>query len=437
MKKLILIIISLSICFTATRTSYYSTNVYDLLDIAEKSNISIQISNRKYNIASAQTRQAWSTVFPKFTLDAGANRMESYSSKAYASFFPTFDPISNYYSASIGMSQILFNGSVFPAITASDYGLQAAQSDLNATKETVYYNVVKLYFSIIQFEEQLDVIIDSKTQLQRILDQTYELNKNGMATQIDVLRTKASLSEINATVISMTNAKETMKNNLEILLNKELESDRFDSDIITELYESQIVNNKIDMEKILNNRQDYQNLKNMVSLLKTNVDIQTGAYLPSVMLVGSYGYQGASGFNYTDANKDWMIGVNAQWNIFDFGANQTKIDEAFENYKITEKQVEQLALSIEKELDGIKLNVKSAKAKIVAIKLAEKANKDVFELVNSRFFLGDVTHLELMDAQNAVSKVRRNLVEAKIDYALEVLRWLKSTGKILSYFEKE
>ena len=426
MKRIITILGLISISFSASTMQLSRVNIYDILDDAERNNISIQIYKHKFNIANAQTKQAWSTVFPKFSFDAGANRMQS-----------AVVPLANYYSASIGLSQILFNGSVFPAITASDYGLQAAKADLAATKETVYYNVVNLYFSIIQFEEQLDVIKDSKDQLQRILNQTYELNKNGLATEIDVLRTKASLSGVNATVISMANAKETMKNNLEMLLNKELTGERFDSSIITKLYESGIIDNGIGIEDVLKKRQDYQQLKNITALMKTNIDIQSGGYLPSLVLVANYGYQGTNGFNFNDNNKDWLLGVNGNWNVFDFGTNQAKIDEAMENYKIMDRQVAQLKLAIEKELVGINLNIKSAKAKIEAVKLEEKSNNDVFNMVNSRYHLGEVTHLELMDAQNSLSRARGKFVEAKIEYAMNVLQWLKATGKILNYFEKE
>ena len=87
MKKILLIFALISFSFSITRLQFGTVSIYDLLDDAERNSLSIQIYKHKYNIASAQTRQAWSTVFPKFTFEAGANRMETYSSKAYASIY--------------------------------------------------------------------------------------------------------------------------------------------------------------------------------------------------------------------------------------------------------------------------------------------------------------------------------------------------------------
>ena len=66
----------------------------------------------------------------------------------------------------------------------------------------------------------------------------------------------------------------------------------------------------------------------------------------------------------------------------------------------------------------------------------EKLDIDVFNLINSRYHLGEVTNLELIDAQTQLSNVRGRLVGAKIDYAQNVVQWLKATGQLSQFFKK-
>ncbi|MEK6558035.1 MAG: TolC family protein, partial [Candidatus Margulisiibacteriota bacterium] len=77
-----------------------------------------------------------------------------------------------------------------------------------------------------------------------------------------------------------------------------------------------------------------------------------------------------------------------------------------------------------------------SKEKIDAITEEVTVNEDAFKLMNSRYNLGDVTNLELLDAHNQLLNARKNLVEAKIDCANQILRYLRATGQLLSYFKK-
>ena len=65
-----------------------------------------------------------------------------------------------------------------------------------------------------------------------------------------------------------------------------------------------------------------------------------------------------------------------------------------------------------------------------------QVNEDAFKLMNSRYNLGEVTNLELIDAHNQLLTARKKLVQAKIEYATQIVKWLKATGQLLPYFEK-
>jgi outer membrane protein TolC len=81
--------------------------------------------------------------------------------------------------------------------------------------------------------------------------------------------------------------------------------------------------------------------------------------------------------------------------------------------------------------------LKATFEKIDAIGEEVQANADAYELMNSRYLLGEVTNLELIDAHNQYLTAKKKLVEAKIEYAGLALKWMRSTGTFLSYIQKE
>ena len=61
--------------------------------IADENNLQIQISTGKYQVALAQTQQAWSLLYPKISASAGVNRVDSYQSRASMAGFSLFSKV--------------------------------------------------------------------------------------------------------------------------------------------------------------------------------------------------------------------------------------------------------------------------------------------------------------------------------------------------------
>jgi outer membrane protein TolC len=432
-------------------------SVHDILKIANEKNLQIQIAQGKLQIAQAQTKQAWSTVSPKITAAAGLNRVDSYQNRSVMSAFSSLGTVlanvpsanlapltamsgassaTDYYSTKLSVSQVLFNGSVFPAITASNYGLKSAESGLRMAKEEVYSNLLNMAFSEIQLQRNLDVLRESRKQMELLMTKVSALQRNGLATQIDVLRTSSSLSRLDVSIINVRNSIANLYQNMDMVLNQDIGTPTINSDIIESLVNDFSIPVDFDSKSLLANRSDYQQLLAMQNLMETNVSIQQGNYLPSLVLAGSYGYMGTSGFNLNDANRDWTIGVNGSWNLFDFGSIDSKVEEAKANEANMKRQIEQTLKTMGNDLRSTQLNASSAKEKIASIKDEVKMNEDAFRLMSSRYALGEVTSLELIDAHNQLLASRKNMVEAKIEYSTQVIKWLKSTGQLVQYFEK-
>lgn len=433
LKKVFAVVITMvlfsQIIFAESQTSTLSFT--QLLKIASQNNLSIQMAQQKVKVAEAQLSQAWSAVFPKFTIDAGANRIDSAQTRVL------FGSSADYYSAKAGLSQLLFNGSVGPAIVASDYLLKGAYAEMQTSKEDVFFNVIKIYLTLIQLQEQKQVLSDSLDSLNKLLNKVQQMQISGLVTKTDVLRTKSGISAMKVGMINLQNTIDILRSNLNMLVNSDVSGLVIDEGDIAKLYNTVTYDPALKCSNVLENRGDYRQLDNTASLLKTAVDINSGAWFPTFVFVANSGYSRANnGFNFTGADRDWMYGLNGSWSIFDFGQTGAKIDEAKANYKRIQQQLEQVKLAIDTELYNISLNISANKEKVKSLQEEELVDIETYNLVNARYTVGEVTHLELIDAQNTLADVRSRLVSARIDVVLELLKWLKATGKLNEFINK-
>jgi outer membrane protein TolC len=132
-----------------------------------------------------------------------------------------------------------------------------------------------------------------------------------------------------------------------------------------------------------------------------------------------------------------MLGVNANWSFLDFGTTSGKVAESDNTAQQMRRQLEQLKKAIANDLDSLHLSLQATYDKIDAIGEEVQANADAYELMNSRYVLGEVTNLELIDAHTQFLTAKKKLVEAKIEYAGLALKWMKANGALLSYIKKE
>lgn len=410
--------------------------VSDILNVALNNNLEIKIAKNKHKIAEARTNLAWSTIFPKIGLESSIIRQENY----YSNQYNNGAAINSYYSVMGSFNQTLFSTEALTAIGSSKLRLDAANSLLEDTSAKIYYKVLTAYLSIIKLQKNLSILVDSKMQLKKILNQIKELRNNGLATEIDVLRTKSNLSRIDVSIVNIKNEIDIMYNNLELLINSPLKTRKLDFTIVEQLYSNDILPNTTSADIVLAKRKDYQYLLYTSKLLKANIDINKNKGLPILVAFGKAGFVSKESFDFKAAglrnSLDWNMVVKLSWNFWDFGETSAKTEEARQNYLIKINELELLRKNIQNELTNNYLHIKASKAKISSLKKEELTNRKAFNLMRSRYYLGEVTNLELIDAQNKLSKTKSELINAKVDYVIEIVSWLYNTGKLTDYFNK-
>jgi outer membrane protein TolC len=420
--RLILFLFGVSLAFSS------SLDIQSLVKITEARSLAIGIAHDKYDIAQSRIGQAWSTVFPKVELTSSYSKAQNYLTPFIGS--------SAQKSLGLTGTQVLFNVSAMAAVFAGNDALKVAIYELEKVREGELFKVISTFLTVLKIEKNIEVLRESTDQLTSILERVEVLKANGMATRIDVLRTKSKISEVNVSIIQLRTQLFQLKNQLSYLVNKDISKAVIEDHDINDIYNKNIKVTPISLENILSERPDYLTLKYTHALLNSNVLIQQGASWPTLVATGTFGYSTTGQFELTEDNKEWSFALAGGLNIFNLGDISGKVNQAEAEVRVVAKQMQQYEQFVESEVNHLKYMIDATKAKVLSLEEEESLLKETFSLIETRYHVGEVTNLELIDAQNKLSSVRQSVSSAKIDYVVELIKWMKATGQLVPFLEK-
>ncbi|MDB5261084.1 MAG: hypothetical protein JWQ14_365, partial [Adhaeribacter sp.] len=122
-------------------------------------------------------------------------------------FVPSTEPVQPIYSAfafglqyagaaAISGSQLLFDGSYLVGLKAAKVYTDLARKQAEQTERDVIENVTKAYYGVLVTRERIGLLEQNLVRLERVLNETKEINKQGFAEKIDVDRLQVSYNNL-------------------------------------------------------------------------------------------------------------------------------------------------------------------------------------------------------------------------------------------------
>ena len=226
--------------------------------------------------------------------------------------------------------------------------LQARETIENTMLQmfSVYYNVAQLSDNLKTLEETLNITKD------RLVRAEYQFDF-GQNTKLEVLNAEV---DINNDSINVINTKQLLKNakrDLKLVLG---ESYTNDYNVETEVdFMLQLKKDSLFQKAKSRNIALLQAEKN-IAISKLDVNSGRSAYLPTVGLIGSYGWNknnnNAASFVAVSANTGLSGGLNLSWNLFNGGSTINRVRNAKISLETQQLQKENILLSIERDFNN-------------------------------------------------------------------------------------
>ena len=416
------------------------------LDFALENNFGIQVSRNNTAITKNNSNILNSGYLPTVSISGGGNYIGSDSEIAFpGQFDDQGNPIPNRifegqesqrYNASVNLNYTLFDGLGRTYIykqLKEQYNLSELQ-----LRETIEYSILQIfevYFSIAQF-----------TESSRIFKQNLEVSKerqkraqsafiHGQGNKLAVLNAQVDVTNDSISLIQINQRLDNSKRDLNLLMNQPI-----DKDYSVELEVNFIPEIQIEswIDTAPEKNVELLKQKSNIQINSYDIKINQSGYLPTVGLVGSYGWNlnksPATAFFPGTNNTTYSVGVGASlsWNLFDGGRTTTRVKNAKLNFENQELIAQEARLSFDRDLLNALQNYRNTKEIFEIQKKQVETATYNFDRSESQYRLGSITAIEFRQAQINLANAKNQRAIAKFQAKLSELQLIQLTGELLN-----
>lgn len=420
MKKIILMLFA-GTCLLTAQEKVMNLDLQKAIQIALEKNTEIKVAKLEVNKSEEKLREARSGLFPNIEANGQYQR---YIEKPVI-FLPPGSPLgevleigsNNSYLGTIGARVPIFSLGLYKGIGVASKSVELNSENLRFTEVATINNVKKAFNSVLLAREFKDVINQS---LQNSLDQlenVKRLNKQGVASDYDLLRAEVQVENLRPQVIQAENNYEISKENLKVLIGLKSEQEinilsEFDFDGQYDISLQQF------LDDVMNNNPRLAVLNKQEEITNRTISLEKSAYFPSLAAFGNYQYQAQSDdFKFSDYKwvSTFVVGLQLQIPIFNGFKTPARVEQANITLNQLEEQRQGLTEALKTQLQNVVYVIEQT---IIRIKGQDKNIEQAqqgYEIAKTRFENGLGTQLEVNDAELALRQAQLNRLQAIYD----------------------
>jgi outer membrane protein len=330
------------------------------------------------------------------------------------------DPVgANIFSYGLTIKQPLYTaGKVGTALRLASVEAEGSLSDIDRAEQDLQLAVVKAYFGLMWAERYLGNVRETQNQRQMHADMADTRYRNGVATEVDVLRSRVAVANGQPDVVRAENAIRQARALLNYYLVRPTD---FPTRVAGEFQEQPWED--VDMETLAKEayrgRPELTRLRMAERSAATMIDLAKAESRFRADFSSEYGVMSRLPKNlFSSRFVRWSAGVNFTLPVFDGFRRSGMVYQATANQRTArlerEKVEQQVRLGIQQALDELSAARETVRAARANIQTAQR----VLEMTQANYKHGAATTLDIVDAQTALSLARTNLLRGLHDYSV-------------------
>jgi outer membrane protein TolC len=333
-------------------------------------------------------------------------------------------------SLGVDLQQLLFEGQVFVGLQARATSMQLARKNVEVTEEAIKANVYKIYYQLSAGKNQLDILDANLSRLQKLANDTKKLYENGFAERLDIDKVNVQLTNLQTEKQRVLNTIENGYLGLKYLMGMPVR----DTLILTEtISDTDIRTGVLDASLYdYSDRKEYQYAELGKRMNEFNVKRYKLTYFPTVALASNYmRLRQADKFGF---GGPWFpssqIALRVSVPIFDGFARDARIQRAKLQLQQTENQIEDLKLTIDRDVQEAINNYSSSLATLDNQKRNMELAEKVYSQTKKKYEIGTGSTTEINNADAELRIAQTNYINALYDAIIAKVDFLKATGKL-------
>ncbi|HVF97875.1 MAG TPA: TolC family protein [Flavisolibacter sp.] len=328
------------------------------------------------------------------------------------------------------LQQLLFDGQVFIGLQARQASIDFRNKAVEVTEENIRANVYKVYYQLAAGKSQIAILNANIANVQKLLSDTRKSFENGFAERLDISKLEVQVSNLQTERQKALNNINNGYLGLKFLIGMPIRDSLVLTDSIT--YED-IRSGVLDATQYnYSDRKEYQYAELGLRLGEYNIRRYRLSKLPTVSLSSNFNYlRQANNFGF---GGQWfpssLIGLNVNVPIFDGFARNARIKRAQLEQEQNLNNVENLKLTIDRDVQQAINNYTNALATLDAQKRNRELAEQVYNTTRLKFQEGIGSNTEINVAQTELQTAQNNYILALYDASNARIDFLKATGKL-------
>jgi outer membrane protein len=394
----------------------------------------------EYVAAQQRIDQAFSAMLPQLSLFGQANWFDSntrvFRGSGSSTTTRTDTPTPG--SGRLSLSQMLFDfGRTWAATDAAKANSDTAREQVELQKDLIVLTVKEQYFLQLLSSRLVVVSVQAVDRAELNLKSAKGFYDVGTRPKFDVTRAEVDVANARVNLIRAQNAVSLARIGLNQAMGIAINAPTRVKDILG--YEAVTFDRETLVSEALKQRPEYKQARLQAEAAEATVRQTFRDFFPNLFGVTSVG-AGRSDVdsrgslstpngNSTLESKDWQIGLELRWNIFDGGNKIARYRETKALLEAAQAGVRDTELQVWQQVEQSHVNVVEAEERIGAAQKAVESAQENFRLSQGRFDAGVGTIIELTDAQLALTQAQATEAQALSDYKIAIARLERSLGR--------
>lgn len=315
----------------------------------------------------------------------------------------------------VELSQLLFDGTYIVGVQGIRHYIENAENVLEKTQLEVHRSIVTAYVNLLVARENLRLLRNNATVIEKNIDETHQLFKNGFVEEENVEQLQLTLASLNTQINYAQKAIALAENVLKLLLGIELENQIE----LTDALEPLAMQHMIDVE----NQTDYSNnidirlAEGQVTYEKLLVKYEKAKGLPSLRAFINGAYAGNSNeFTFTEQDQKWFgssaFGFQLNVPLFSSLGRTAGTQKAKLKLQQAEIQLIETKSKVFVEWENAKNNFSLAKDTYATAKQSLHLAERIETKNTTKFFEGLTGSFELRQAQMQLYQAQQQMVQS-------------------------
>lgn len=343
------------------------------------------------------------------------------------------------YMAGFNLTQPIYTGGkITTGKRLARIGSEAAREQQRMTRMDVLVEADKAYWTYIAVSRKVRMLESLSVQMDTLYQQVSVACHTGMATENDLLRIEAKLSDVQYQLQKVKNGADLCRMSVCRMVGVGLDTSIEPTDTLMTLSEPIVLSTDI------SSRPEMALLEKQMEVDKQQIRMAKADMLPTIGLTAGYMYYGniklkgmttvedgtLQPFSQEFKDGQWTAMLSVSIPIFHWGENRKKVRKAQYQLKNSELELQKNTRLFNIEVQQVIRNIQDGQRLMQTAQTGLCQAKENLRVTQNRYDSSMVPLSDLLDAQSQWQQAESNLIEAQTQCKIYETEYLRATGNL-------